>query len=140
MFSFQETKAHNMLCMMLNLSYKTLGLVIQFTGKERALQIVGEYDRQVLLPLLVSSYNFLNPSDLSAKAPSFTSQNVETISFYDFMEIDEEMKSSTVNEQLNHFKVKKFIEEEVKDPLEWWKVHEVQFVCWVCSLANSRDC
>jgi len=47
MFSFQESKAHNMLCMMLNLCYKTLGFVIQFIGKEKALQIVSEYDRQV---------------------------------------------------------------------------------------------
>ncbi len=61
------------------------GLVIQFIGKERALYIVGEYERQVLLSLLVSTYNFLNPSDVSAKAFSFTSQNVETISLYDFM-------------------------------------------------------
>ncbi len=140
MFLFQEAKAHNMLCMMLNLRYKTLGLVIHFIGKGETLQFVGEYDCQVLLPLLVSTYNFLNPSDVSAKAPTFTSQNIETISLYDFMEIDEKMKSSTVNEQLNHFKVKKFIEEEVKNALQWWKVHEVQFVCWVCSLTNSRDC
>lgn len=34
---FQEAKAHNMLCMVLNLRYKTLGLIIQFIGKERAL-------------------------------------------------------------------------------------------------------
>ncbi len=79
--------------MMLNLCYKTLGFVIQFIGKEKALQIVGEYDRQVLLPLLVFAYNFLNPSDVGAKARSFTSQNIETISLYDLMEIDEEMKS-----------------------------------------------
>jgi hypothetical protein len=43
MFSIQKTKAHNMLCMMLNPHYKGLGLVIQFVGKERALQITSEY-------------------------------------------------------------------------------------------------
>jgi hypothetical protein len=37
MFSFQESKAHNMLCMILNLCYRTMGFVIQFIGKERAL-------------------------------------------------------------------------------------------------------
>ncbi len=34
-----------MLCMILNLYYKGLGLVIKFVGKEKALQIVSEYDR-----------------------------------------------------------------------------------------------
>ncbi len=29
-FSFQEARAHNMLCMMLNLHYKTLGLIIRY--------------------------------------------------------------------------------------------------------------
>ncbi len=37
-------KTHNVLCMMLDPHYKDLGLVIQFVGKERALQIVNEYD------------------------------------------------------------------------------------------------
>ncbi len=59
--------------------------------------IVGEYDHQVLLPLLVFAYNFLNSSDVSAKVPSFRSQNTETITLYDLMEIDEQMKSSMMN-------------------------------------------
>jgi hypothetical protein len=44
MLSFQMPKTHNVLCMMLDPHYKDLGLVIQFVGKERALQIVNEYD------------------------------------------------------------------------------------------------
>jgi hypothetical protein len=44
MFSFQKPKAHTMLCMILNPYYKDLGLVIKFVDKERALQIVNEYD------------------------------------------------------------------------------------------------
>jgi hypothetical protein len=49
MFSFQNNKAHKMLCMMLNPCYKGLGLVIQFVGKERALQIGSKYYHHVLL-------------------------------------------------------------------------------------------
>jgi hypothetical protein len=56
--SFQKAKTHNMLCMMLDLCYKGLGLAIPFVGKERRWQIVGEYDRWVLLSLLVFAYNF----------------------------------------------------------------------------------
>jgi hypothetical protein len=33
-----------MLCMILNPCYKGVGLIIQFVGKEKTLQIVSEYD------------------------------------------------------------------------------------------------
>ncbi len=82
-----------MLCMMLNPCYKGLGLVIQFVGKERALQIASEYDCQFFLPLLLSTYNFLNPNDTSVGASSFTFYSVEFTNLYDLMEINEEMAS-----------------------------------------------
>jgi hypothetical protein len=46
-----------------------------------------------LLPLFISTYNFLNPSDVSVGAFSFTSYNVEFTNLYDLMEINEEMVS-----------------------------------------------
>ncbi len=65
--SFQPHKAQSMLAMMLNSCYKSLGLVIQYADKERALHIVNEYDRQILFPLLVWAYKFLNPTHVSEK-------------------------------------------------------------------------
>jgi hypothetical protein len=43
------------------------------------------------------------------------------------MDIDDEMASLVVKEQLNHFKVKQIMKEEGKHPLAWWRMHEVQF-------------
>jgi hypothetical protein len=37
------------------------------------------------------------------------------------------MTTLVVKKQLNHFKVMKVMKEEAKNPLEWWRVHEVQF-------------
>jgi hypothetical protein len=37
------------------------------------------------------------------------------------------MALSMVKEQLNHFRIKKVTKEECKDPLAWWKTHEIQF-------------
>jgi hypothetical protein len=74
--------------------YKGLGLVILFVGKERTLQIVGEYDYQVLLPLIVVVYNFLNPSDASVVTFGSTSHSVKPTSLYNFMETNKEMASS----------------------------------------------
>jgi hypothetical protein len=45
---------------------------------------------------------------------------------YDF-KANEEMALSMVKEQLNHFKIKKVIDEESKDPLTWWIIHDVCF-------------
>jgi hypothetical protein len=45
---------------------------------------------------------------------SSTSYSVEPTSLYDLMEINEKMTSSLVKKQLNHFKVKKVIEEKQK--------------------------
>jgi hypothetical protein len=50
MLGFQHYKAHNMLAMMLDPHYKGLGVVIQYVGKNRAFQIVGEYDKLVFSP------------------------------------------------------------------------------------------
>ncbi len=79
------------------------------------MQIVSEYDHQVLLPLLIYTYNFFNPKYAGVGASSFTSCNVDPKSLYDLMEINEEMASSLVKKLLNHFKFKKVIKEEAKN-------------------------
>jgi hypothetical protein len=89
--SFQPHKAHNMLAMMLNFCYKSLRLVIQYVDKERALHIVNEYDRQVLFPLLVWAYKFLNPTHASERTPSFTFQSSQSTSLHDLMETNGDM-------------------------------------------------
>ncbi len=127
MLCFQSCKAHNMLTMMLDPHYKGLGLVIQNVGKERALQIANEYDRAILFPLFVCAYKFLKPTNVSERVSNFASESSQSTSFYDFMEIDEDMALLVVNEQFTHFKIKKGIEEECKDPLAWWRAHEVHY-------------
>jgi len=125
MLSFQKPKVHNMLCMMLDPCYKNVGLVIQFVGKERALQIIDEYDHHVLFPFLVSTYTFLNPCDASVGAYNCASHNTKSTSLYDFIESNEEMATSVVKEQLNHFWIKKVTNGECKDPLAWCRLHEI---------------
>jgi len=72
-------------------------------------------DKLVLFLLLVCAYKVLNPSDTCEKTPSsFTSQNFQTTSLYDCMDIDEDMPLSVVKEQLTHFKVKKVIDDECR--------------------------
>ncbi len=77
--------------MMLDPCYKGLRLVIQFVGKEKALQIIDEYDHHVLFPFLVSTYTFLNLCDANVGAPKCASHDTKSTSLYDFIESNEEM-------------------------------------------------
>jgi hypothetical protein len=52
---------------MLDPCFKGLGLIIQYVGKERTLQVVGDYNTQVLFPLLVCAYKVLYPTNASEK-------------------------------------------------------------------------
>jgi hypothetical protein len=120
MASFQKAKTHNMLAMMLDPCFKGLGLVIQYVGKERTLHIVGEYDCQLLFSFIICAYKYLNTNDVSVQTSRFASQSIEPTSLYDLIKTNEKMALSMVKEQLNHFRIKKIIE-ECKDPLAWWK-------------------
>lgn len=63
---------------------------------------------------------FMNPSDANDQAPNFLPQRSNTTNIYDMLqEIKKEITLSMVEEQLNHFKIKKMIEEECKDSLTW---------------------
>jgi hypothetical protein len=42
MFSFQPNKVHNMSVLMLDPQYKGMGMVLQYVGKQKALQIVSK--------------------------------------------------------------------------------------------------
>jgi len=123
--SFQKAKAHNMLVMVLNPCFKGLRLVIQYVGDNKALHIASEYDHQVFFPLLIYAYKYWNPSDVNVGVPNFASQNIEPTSSYDFIETDGKMALSVMKKQLNHFKIKKITKEECKDPLAWWRTHEI---------------
>ncbi len=138
----QTHKIHNMLVLMLDPHFEGLGLVIQYGGKERTFQVASDYDIQVLFPLLIYAYKVLNPTNASEKnAGGSASQSSQCSSLYDVMDMDEDMALSVVKEQLIHFMITKVTKEECKDPLAWWKAHEVQFsYVKVWSPTNLGDC
>ncbi len=78
-------------------------MIIQYVGKDRAIWVVNEDDRQVLFLLFVCAYKFLNPTKISEKAPHPKLLNPQVC--YDLMEINEDMALSIVKEQLNHFRI-----------------------------------
>jgi hypothetical protein len=47
----------------------------------------------------------MEPTKISEKIPSFTSQTIESTNMYDIMKTNEDMALSIVEEQLTHFKI-----------------------------------
>jgi hypothetical protein len=124
----QTHKAHKMLALMFNPHFKGLGLIIQYVGKEKALQVASDYNTQVLSPLLVCAYKVLNPTNVSERnVGGSTSQSSQCFALYDVLDTNEDMALLVVKEQLTHFKINKVTEEECKYLFAWWKAHEVNF-------------
>jgi hypothetical protein len=78
--------------------YKRLGVVIQFVGKNKVLQIVDEYDKLVLFPLLVSAYKFFNLVDASERVHGVASGSSQFINLYDLMDINDDLALSMMKE------------------------------------------
>jgi hypothetical protein len=107
-----------MLALMLDPHFKGLGLVIQYVGKERVLQVASDYDIQILFPLLVCAYKVLNQTNASERnVGGSTSQSSQCSSLYDVMDTNEDMALSIVKEQLTHFRINKVIKKECKNLL-----------------------
>jgi len=97
MVIFKEHKAHNILSMMLDPCYKGLGLVIQYVGKDKTMQIIHEYDKYVLFPFLVHAYKNFNPIVATEVVVPFVVNSEKGRSLYDFMEIDDGSINSLKN-------------------------------------------
>ncbi|KAJ7552447.1 hypothetical protein O6H91_06G055400 [Diphasiastrum complanatum] len=128
--SFSARKAHNILALMLDPHFKGLSLVRDYVGRDAAIQIVGEYDVKVLIPLLVTCFNRLNPR-------AQTTQPLEhdvADSLFGHQASDEEATTSLVKSELSLFRRLNIPLEECSSPLQWWKDHEVQFPNVVCEV------
>jgi hypothetical protein len=57
---FEEGSAHNMICLMLDLHFKGLEVIVDYVGCGVAKEVVDEYNGKVLVPLLVKATQFLS--------------------------------------------------------------------------------
>jgi hypothetical protein len=70
-----------------------------------------------------------NSSNVNEKVINFALQSSQNNNLYDLMKNNEKMTLFVIKEQLNHFNITK-VNEECKDPLAWWRAHEV-FISYV---------
>jgi hypothetical protein len=82
--ALQTHEAHNIheAQNMLDPSFKGLGLIIQYVGKERTLQVVGDYEIHVLFLFLICAYKVLNPTNVSERNVGGSASQSSQCSFF----------------------------------------------------------
>jgi hypothetical protein len=60
--SYNASKVHNMLALMLDSHFKSFDVVKVFVGWAKMIQIMVKYDSKTLLQLMVATFHFLNPT------------------------------------------------------------------------------
>jgi len=60
-YIYEKRKAHNMLSLMLDSTFKSLYLVSSFIGQEESVNVMDEYDTRSLYPMLLKCYHHLHP-------------------------------------------------------------------------------
>jgi hypothetical protein len=58
--TYDASKAHNMLALMLDQQFKSFDVVKAFVEWAKVIQMVIEYDNKILLPFLMVVFQFLN--------------------------------------------------------------------------------
>jgi len=60
--TYNVSKAHKMLALMLDLHFKSFDVMKTFVGRAKVIQMLVEYGNKILLQLLMVDFQFLNPS------------------------------------------------------------------------------
>ncbi len=109
----------SMLAIILDPCYEGLRLVYNKLVRKKKLQIVGEDNKHVLFPLLICAYKVMNLNYVGEKVLNSTPQI--------FMTSCRVMRRWHYpwSKNSNHYKTKNAANEECKDLLTWWKVHDI---------------
>jgi hypothetical protein len=78
---FNRDKSHNMMAIMLDPRYKGLQSISKFVGPQLTKAIVAQYDKKVLLPLLLKAHAHLNPKAVVEESDAGSSHLLEVDQF-----------------------------------------------------------
>jgi hypothetical protein len=116
---FEEGSAHNMICLMLDLHFKGLEVIVDYVGCGVAKEVVDEYNGKVLVPLLVKATQFLSRIATAEPATPSALQTSKSILFGALASTVEASKGLLLVE-LSLFRRLDVEADGVTCPLTWW--------------------
>jgi hypothetical protein len=108
---------------MLDLHFKNLQLIRDYVGLELAIQVVVNFDREILMPLLLTIYHALTPN--SAIVTSVASTVVE-LGVFGSLAFTKKVAMGLITIELLLFR-RTAMPIDLFSPFIWWAKHEQQF-------------
>jgi hypothetical protein len=121
--SFQPCHVYNMTVFMLDTCFKNLQLIKDYVGLELAMQVVVDYDQEILMPFLLAIYHALTPN--LTTITSITSIMVE-LGVFGSLTFTKEVVMGFIRTKLSFLKRTTMLIDPF-NPFTWWAEHEQQF-------------
>jgi hypothetical protein len=129
---FNRDKSYNMMAIMLDPRYKGLQSISKFVGPQLTKAIVAQYDKKVLLPLLLKAHVYLNPKAVVEESDARSSHLPEVDQFCLFGAgvLEEEAAEGLLLKELSLFRRLVIDSSNLEGgALEWWRLNEALFPC-----------
>ncbi len=137
-----KEKFHNMLCLMLDPRFKNLCLVSSFIGSEEGVNIVEEYNRWSLYPMLLKYYHYLHPMvESKVECVDQIKDTKFDLDIFEQTPRTSEPTTKLVNREMLIFMCYKVDSKEIKCHFQLWAKHETIFPIFdFFHRTNFRDC
>jgi hypothetical protein len=139
----ENRKAHNMF-LMLDPGFKSLCLVSSFVGQKEGVNIVDEYDRKTLYPMLLKCYHHLHLMTESIGCVDQIGDEDFSLDIIQQIASTSEPSKELITRELLIFKHYQVDPKDIKCPLQWWAKHEAMFAivgflaCQILGIVGSQ--
>jgi len=141
---FENKKAHNMLFFMLDPGFKSLCLISSFVGRKEGVNIVDEYDRRTLYPMLLKCYHHLHLMKKSIGCVGQIGDEDSSLDIIQQIASTSEPSKELITRELLIFKHYQVDPKNIKCAFQWWAKHEAMFpivgflACQILGVVGSQ--
>ncbi len=140
----KQEKLTNMLSLMLDPRFKSFHLVSSFIGLEDCVNILDEYDRKTLYPMLLKCYHHLHPMTKFVGCVNKKTHEDCNLDIFRQTAFTSQSTNELVIRELLILKHYQRDPKDIKCPVQWWGKHEVMFLivgyfaCEILDIVRSQ--
>jgi hypothetical protein len=102
--------------------------VFSFNGHKKGLNIIEEYDRRSLYPMLLKCYHYLHPIlELEIECVDKIGDAKSDLDLFEKIPTTSELITKCLARKMLIFRSYQVDSMEIKHPLQWWGKHETMF-------------